>query len=212
MLLLPATRGRCPPRCAHAAARSISPVRGSRVSGTPAAPLYIFALRLCFWDSFIPVRAAARSARTGSPLPSTRPSTYPCSPPPLPRGAQRPHLHLRRSDTLFSIIGPVNFFLSCFPLFPPISVLLISSPEELLLNSAVTGESPCRCFLVRRNPRNIEAWKRSDLWSGQEVWYISSWGNPFKEARVSWGEVESHGGKVYPKCCWDCFKLTLTIA
>lgn len=119
VLSLPATRGRCPPRCAHAAARSISPVRGSRVSGTPAAPLYIFPLRLCFWDSFIPVRAAARSARTGSPLPSTRPSTYPCSPPPLPRGAQRPHLHPRRSDTLFSIIGPVNFFLSCFPSLSP---------------------------------------------------------------------------------------------
>lgn len=105
-----------------------------------------------------------------------------------------------------------TFFFLVFLSFPPISVLLISSPEELLLNSAVTGESPCRCFLVRRNPRNIEAWKRSDLWSGQEVWYISSWGNPFKEARVSWGEVESHGGKVYPMCCWDCFKLTWTIA
>lgn len=52
-----------------------SPVRGSRVSGTPAAPLRIFPLTLDFRDSFISVRATARSVRAGSVHPSTRLST-----------------------------------------------------------------------------------------------------------------------------------------
>lgn len=49
-------------QCGGAAACSSgsSPVRGSSVSGTPAAPLRIFPLTLRFRDSFISVRAAAR--------------------------------------------------------------------------------------------------------------------------------------------------------
>lgn len=55
------------------AAACSGPVRGSRVSGTPAAPLRIFPLTLRFGDSFISVRAAAaRSVRAGSVHPSTR--------------------------------------------------------------------------------------------------------------------------------------------
>lgn len=55
------------------AAACSGPVRGNRVSGTPAAPLRIFPLTLRFGDSFISVRAAAaRSVRAGSVHPSTR--------------------------------------------------------------------------------------------------------------------------------------------
>lgn len=69
---------------AHAAACR-SPDWGGSVSGTPAAPRRIFALTYRFGDSFISVRAAARSFRSGSVhLPihpsirqSVRPSVHP---------------------------------------------------------------------------------------------------------------------------------------
>lgn len=65
------------------AAACSGPVRGSRVSGTPAAPLRIFPLTLRFGDSFISVRAAAaRSVRAGSVHPApyslVSPSTRRC--------------------------------------------------------------------------------------------------------------------------------------
>lgn len=126
-----------PPQCA-AAARS-SPVRGSRVSATPAAPLCIFQLTLRFRDSFISVRADW--GLSGRDL-SIHPSIYPTVCPAVTSaallsssGAPRPHLHLGRSD--------INFDQRTWQLFYFFFLRNSSPPDQrfttgrLLLRSAV---------------------------------------------------------------------------
>ncbi len=178
-LSLPATRCRCPAAVwRDAEARSSSPVRGSRVSGTPAAPLRIFPLTLRFKDSFISVRAAARSLRAESIHPLVCPSTSTFSPSTLrcvricAREGQRHYFWSADLTTFF-----LSFFLFFF-------FFKHSSPRDQrfttgwLQHSAAPGKSCCRCSHVRCVPpetalqhRRVEIQDRTCAQTGGLILY-----------------------------------------
>lgn len=197
---LPATRGRCPPSLCSCSGTQHQPgQRQQSVGNSSSSSLYISTEALFL--GFIHPRQSCCSVRpdriSSSTHPSihlsvfTSPSAQRCAASASSPQKVRHIVFDHRTCQLFSFFFSFPFFHFCPLDFIPGGITTKFSGHRWVALPVFSRE----VRPLRRNPRNTEAWKRSDLWSGQEVWYISSWENPFKEARVSWGEVVSHGEK-----------------
>lgn len=170
-----------PPPCGDAEACSSSPVRGSRVRGTPAAPLRIFPLTLRVRDSFISGTAAARSVLAGSVHPSTRLRI-------------QVHPHLCPSIQLRSRSAPgkvrrIIYNQRTWQLFSPSSFSFFYSSASWSAfhhREAITASSRLRWVLLPvfscEMRWALQHWGVGNLWRvvRQEVWYFTNKMKPFR--------------------------------